>query len=264
VASRSKRTLTIILTILFMYLAFTMFSSSFVGATQVIEQAVDTLRELMPGGSETGALRVKVKILYADVGYGYAFSGNETAPYSPLSGVVVSLADLIGVTDDNGEVIFYVPQGNHTIRVERMIKVQGRVLMNSWEGYVNVDAPKDITVKFKLFRIYPSIIDVSLNPLKPSNPVYLVFNLPREGEYYAGSIVITFYTPWGEIRRTIGDPVDLTATPEELGDNVFLINYDLDHGGGGTINRIEEIPGSPSYIVPELTFLPVESVVVED
>ncbi len=263
-ASRTRGTLTIALAILLLYLALMIFSSNFVGATQVVEQAVETLGKLLPGNSNTGALRVKVKVLYADIGYGYIFNGNETAPYQPLSGAVVSLAGLIGVTDSNGEAVFYVPQGNHTIRVERMVRAQGQVLINSWEGYVNIDDSKEVTVRFKLFRIYPSIIDVSLNPLKPSNPVYLVFNLPSEGEYYAGSIIITFYTPWGELRRTIGDPVDITATPEELGDNIFLINYELDHGGGGTINRIEEVPGNPSYIVPELTFLPVESVVVED
>ena len=262
--SRRRGIVSIILMVILLYLSFTLFSSSFLGASEIVKQTAETLGRLVPSRGEVETVRVEVRILYADLGYGYLFHGNETPVFSPLRGVLVSLAGLIGITDDDGIAVFHVPKGNHTLRVERVIRFQGKVIVNSWKGSVNIEGEKTLTVMFKLFRILPASIDSSLNPFQTISHTSLTFNLPTTGKYYIGPTIITYYTPWGELRRTIGEPVEVTAKPEEMDEYVFQIDYSIDYEGVGSVSKVEKIPGNPSYIVPELTFLPVESVVVED
>lgn len=254
-----------VLTAIILILAYSMylFSPSFTGASEAVEGAADVLEEIIP---EKGAelTSVKVKVLFSDIGVGRGFTGNETGSPKPVRNAAVWMGGDVALTNLKGEAVLRVPKGNLTLYVSK----DGRTY---WKGDVKIDGGETIVVKFFLYRVNPETIEVRLDPFEVSSPVTLTFNTPLEGRYYVGKPVVTFYTPWGELRThvfeegkererivVIGEAesvIRMVKSEEALG-----IDYKVLFEGGVRLTRLVRVDGNPAYVVPELTYLPVERV----
>ena len=259
--------------VMILALSIILFNPSFMGAAEAMENAAEAFRKILP---EKGAelTNVKVRVLLSDMGFSEEFLGNETGELKPVQRATIWMGGNVALTDSNGEATLIVPKGNITLYVSK----DGR---NYWRENVMVDGNETITVKFFLYKLRPATIDVRLDPFKVVTPVAFTFKLPLEGEYYVGKPVIAFYTPWGELRFQVSDVKEVIGISYE-GEKVVIIktakpiaemikakevaeiSYEIRVKGGLTLNRTEKINGNPAYILPGMTYLPVERVELEE
>lgn len=238
-----RRTAALVIVVMLLALSLLIFSPSFANAFEKVEKAAESLGRLIP---ERGAelTKVKVRVLFSDQGSSQLFLGNETADFKPVANAVVLIDGYAALTDENGEATLRAPKGNVTIHVSRDGK-------SYWEGVIDVSDNETIIVKFILYRLTPLDIKVDLSPFKVTTPATLSFRIPLQGRYYAGRPHISFYTPWGELRKV----------PETLGDGIDYRNLAR---GGMLLVIHEKIVGNPVYILPDSTYLPVERVELEE
>jgi hypothetical protein len=107
---------------------------------------------------------------------------------------------------------------------------------------------------------------VNMRSARPESIVTLGFKLPVNGSYYVGSPVMVYYTPAGEIRLyrdDIGGSIELEETSRNLWRNP-RIDYLADWPGGLRTVKTASIRDFSAYILPDMTYLPVERVVLEE
>ena len=129
-------------------------------------------------------------------------------------------------------------------------------------------------VKFFLYRLNPIDINVNLKSAYPESIITLEFKLTLNGSYYyVGVPVVVYYTPTGEIklyREDAESPIglkEISRKLKELSRNFWLnprVNYLSDWPGGLRIVKIVEIRDYSAYILPDMTYLLVERVVLEE
>jgi len=246
---------------------------------------------VMAGSSEVEAspaiTRIRVRVLEADMGFSREFMGNETEyELNPVRGALVLVmdgaaittgpsyilrAEYFGFTNASGEVVLSAPKGNFTLMVNP--RPYNRDPVCFWRGRVSVEGNETFVVKFFLYRLNPTDINVNLKSAYPESIVTLEFKLPLNGSYYVGVPVVVYYTPTGEIklyREDAESPIGMKEIPKklkELSRNFWLnarVNYLLEWPGGFRIVKTVDIRDFSAYILPDMTYLPVERVVLEE
>lgn len=228
-------------------------SSVFQGPEELVEPKLST---------------VKLKVTLTDMGYP-SLSNWGGSPPKPVSNAIISLSGRYTFTDWMGEATVRAPQGNCTLAISR-----DRI--GWWRTEVTLEKDmEDFEVNFILYRIAPFNITSDVKPSADLNTVTLLFQIPDSGSYYIGMAVITYYTPSGgpEVyREDFSEPVPLRSVRNLWGEmssvgrpfrSMILIDYDHKGFGGETITVKIDVKGEPVYVIPWMSYLPVESVVLE-
>ncbi|MBS7626760.1 hypothetical protein KEJ51_06975 [Candidatus Bathyarchaeota archaeon] len=211
---------------------------------------------------------VRLKVILTDMGYP-RLSNWGCLPPKPVPNAIISLSGRSAFTDWMGEAIVRAPQGNCTLAISR-----DRI--GWWRTEVTIEKDmEEFEVNFILYRIAPLNITSDVKPSTGLNPVTLLFQIPDGGSYYIGMAVITYYTPSGEpevYREDFSEALPLKSVRNLWGgmssaDHPFrsmvLIDYDHKGLGGETIKVKIDVKGEPVYVIPWMSYLPVESVVLE-
>jgi len=242
---------------------------------------------IVAGSSEIEAspvlTRIKVRVLEADMGFSREFMGNETEyKLNPAKGALVLVMDgaaittgpsyilragYFGFTNSSGEVILSAPKGNFTLMVNP--RPYNRDSACFWRGRVSIEGNETFVVKFFLYRLNPMEINVNLKSIRPESIVTLEFKLPLNGSYYVGVPVIVYYTPTGEVRLYREDAKDLIELKEttRYSWNFWMnprVNYLADWPGDLRIVKTVDVKDFSAYILPDMTYLPAERVVLEE
>ncbi len=212
---------------------------------------------------------VKVRVMTADMGYSDHYKGNETdLSLGPVYNIAVSIAGKLALTNRVGEALLLVPQGNHTLRISR-----DRI--DWWMVDVEVDEDEEtFNVNTVLYRLAPLNITADVKAFASSELVSLNFRLPDAGEYYVGSAIITYYTPSGEARVfregfSAGFPLNrLSNIWGDVGTalgrrSIITVDYTSTVPGGEFIMKTIDVKDQPAYVIPWMTYLPIERVFLE-
>jgi len=276
------RAICLIVAVMLLTLAFLNFPPIMGGIFGAFESVGNIV--VMAGPSEIGVspiiTRIRVRVLEADMGFSREFMGNETEyELNPVRGALVLVmdgaaittgpsyilrAEYFGFTDANGEVVLSAPKGNFTLMVNP--RPYNRDPACFWRGRVSVEGNETFAVKFFLYRLNPMEINVDIRSAHPESIVTLGFKLPINGSYYVGSPAIVYYTPAGEIRlyrEDIGRSIELEEASRNLWRNP-RINYLADWPGGLRTVKMVSIRDFSAYILPDMTYLPVERVILEE
>jgi hypothetical protein len=260
----------LILAVILLTLAFLSFPPIMGGIFGAFEGVGNIV--VVAGPSEIEAIPVitsiKVRVLEADMGFSKEFMGNETEhELNPVRGALVLVTDgaeYFGFTNADGEVILSAPKGNFTLTVNP--RPYNRDPTCFWRGHISVEGNETFVVKFFLYRLNPMEIDVNLRSTYPESNVTLGFKLPINGSYYVGIPVIVYYTPAGEVRlyrEDVGGSIELGGVSRDLWRSP-RINYLADWPGGSRMVETVSIRDFSAYILPDMTYLPVERVVLEE
>jgi len=278
----------LILTVILLAIAFLNFSPN-------VGSAIEIIMNISPQSSANFAemraspaiIKIKVRVLAADMGLSREFMGNETDyDLKPVRGALVLVVDeaaaitgsfyipegdYLGFTNSDGEVILSAPKGNFTLMINprpySSFMTKPRPYNPDpkcfWRSLVNADENKTIEVRFHLYRLNPIRINVSVSGARPETRVELAFKLPYEGSYHIGAPVITYYNNFGEIRLYRYDLGGSSTFAEEFWAQP-RINYLLNRTGGMEIAETIRINEILTYISPSMTYLPVERVVLKE
>lgn len=218
---------------------------------------------------------IKIWLLEADMGIAQHFQGNESIEnYTPIEGAFVRIGFYSTITDELGRATLVAPLGAQTLKICRD--------SGCWSKEIEIDGNMSLVIKFVLYRINPEKIRIELDPLKPEQDISLSFRLPASGEYYIGSPTISYYDQDAQVKAyrsglensvKISLPTTsenlLTASPLTLAKKIeeslgtTTMNYTKSLEGGISYTSTLKIAGKPVLVVPDLTFIPVEKVVVE-
>lgn len=268
--------------ILLLAIALTNFSPSISGAMEIL-QSIPLPTNYVKVEVKPVLVKIKVKILEADMGFSREFIGNETEyEFRPVRGGLVLVMDgaaittgpsyilrasYFGFTNADGEIVLSAPRGNFTLMINP--RPYNRDPACFWRGDVSVDGNETFVVKFFLYRLNPTDISVSLKGSVSESLVRLRFKLPINGSYYLGIPVIIYYTYTGALRlyrQDIGGPLELWGSSIVV--ERFWINprvhYLGEWPGGLEIMETLKVGDFPAYISPTMTYLPVEKVSLEE
>lgn len=283
------RIICLVVAIMLLTLAFLNFPPIMGGIFETFESAGNVIVVAGPSKIEVSPVitRIKVRVLEADMGFSREFMGNETRyELNPVRGALVLVmdgaaittgpsyilrAEYFGFTDANGEVVLSAPKGNFTLMVNP--RPYNRDPVCFWRGRVSVEGNETFMVKFFLYRLNPIEINVNLKGAYPESIITLRFKLPMNGSYYVGIPVVVYYTPTGEVklyREDVGYPIGLKEIPRMLKELSWSfwrnprINYLTDWPGGFEMTKTISIRDFSAYILPDMTYLPVDRVVLEE
>jgi len=217
---------------------------------------------------ETKLSTVRLKVTLTDMGYPNLSNWGVSSP-KPVSNAIISLSGRSALTDWMGEATVRAPQGNCTLAISR-----DRI--GWWRTEVTLEKDmEEFEVNFILYRVAPLNITSDIKPSTDLNPVTLLFQIPDGGPYYIGMAVITYYTPSGgpEVyREDFSEAVPLRSVRNLWGSmsgvgrpfrSMVLIDYDHKGFGGEIITVKIDVKGEPVYVIPWMSYLPVENVVLE-
>jgi len=243
--------------ILLLSLAFLLFPSNLPISEDVIAQLVQNFRQII-SIEEPEYVRLTISLMEVDLGHSMKYSGNESAPATPIRHTYVRIGGVVSITNDQGRAYLILPKGNYTLSVIRR-GFRGP----EWTYPLNVVSDGEVKITFHLFRLEASKMDLYPEPFKGTTNLKITFTLPLSGQYYVGKPTITYYTAWGELKILYKDI--------EVSNSISLQNVwsliDMDYrrmeAGGQTIEFTEEVRGFPTYVHPRFSFIPVEKVEVE-
>jgi len=244
--------------ILLLSLAFLLFTFNLSVSEDVITQLIQNFRQVV-SIEEPEYVRLTISLMEVDLGHSMKYSGNESAPATPIKHTYVRIGGVVSITNDQGKAYLILPKGNYTLSVMRR-GLGGSV----WTYPLNIVSDGEVKITFYLFRLEASSMDLYPEPFKGATNLKITFNLPLSGQYYVGKPTITYYTAWGELKILYKDM--------EVTDSISLQNVwsliDMDYHriglGGQTIEFEEEVRGFPTYVHPRFSFIPVEKVEVEE
>lgn len=269
----------IILATILLVLTFLNFSPSMSGAVDILSN-IHQIINIVEIEAEPAITEIKVRVLEADMGFSKKFLGNETEyELRPIRGALVLVMDgaaittgpsyilrasYFGFTNEDGEVILLAPRGNFTLMINP--RPYNRDPDCFWRGPITVDGNETIVAKFFLYRLNPTKVYVGLKARDPKTSLSLRFQLPLNGSYYVGIPIIAYYTSLGDAhlyREDAGGSFRLQEAVRNLWMNP-RIYYLMALPGGTEVVRTVEIGGLAVYVSPQMTYLPVERVVVEE
>ncbi|RLG06940.1 MAG: hypothetical protein DRN68_06180 [Thaumarchaeota archaeon] len=229
-------------------------------------------------------VRIRVRVLRADMGFSSNFMGNETSyQLKPLKGALIVLEDYpmisedhttvlathlktprnYGFTGSDGTVILTAPKGDITLMVAE--NPEYLKLSDFWKTKIRAEEGKTYTVKIFLYRLKPVSIKVEGKPFKLKTHLTMRFNLPRFGKYHVGYTLISYYDIWLRSKLCREDaalsiPMDQTINPYEM----FRMRYSEIYEGGVSLTKLLEINDLTTYVIPNMTYLPVERIILEE
>ena len=274
--TKSKEML-IAIWITLLLLSFLYFSPSFEGASEKLEK-VSEIMKLVIVRHEPEIVTIKVKILRADMGISANFTGNETNyELKPVKGAfivigrhtpiitphIIRIPRSCGFTGNDGIAILRVPKGNTTLMIAE--NARHHESSDFWKTSITVDENKTFIVKIFLYRLKPMKIIVYGNPFKLKTPITLSFNLPTVGRYYVGYPSIFYYDIWRNLRFYRGDLNSsiILRNPVQAY-NMTRMSYSTEYPGGTPIDESLEVDGPTAYVIPTISYLPVERIILEE
>lgn len=226
-----RRWLAVTFSAAILLIAFLSFFSSLPSAPDVARDLLSAVNDMILP-KEPKLINVKIRLSETPI--------DNNMRQIPLKGIEVELGGRREVTDERGVAFFHIPKGNHSLTV---IRAKG-----IWRSFLDVKSDTEVEIIFKVYKITAEEIKVEAEAFNPFTRVFLRFNLP-EGRYYLGTPVISYYTPWGELKR--------------YGADRLVMNYSIVRVGGGHVQFVEEVRGMAVYIIPQETYILAEEVGVK-
>lgn len=280
--ARRLRLIYLVITMILLAITFLKFSPSIGGAISTFD-AVSQVIDFREIEVSPVLVKIRVKVLEADMGFSREFMGNETGyEFRPVGGALVLVMDgaaittgpayilrlgYFGFTNDKGEIVLSAPRGNFTIMINPRPYHKDPECF--WRGPISVEGNETIVVRFILYRLNPVEIDVNARRLDSETLVKMKFKLPINGSYYIGTPIVAYYTSMGDVklyREDKGDLPDLWRLSGAMTDLWInpRIHYLTEWPGGAEVVRIINIRDFSAYILPSMTYLPVERVTLEE
>ena len=271
------RELLIAIWMILLLLSFIYFSPSLEGASEKLEKISQIIR-LLEVRHIPDMATIRVRVLRADMGISYSFTGNETNyEFKPVEGALIVIGEHIpivtpyiiripqgcGFTGEDGVAILRVPKGNITLMIAENARYHG--LSDFWKTSITVDENKTFTVKIFLYRLKPTKIIVYGNPFRLKTPITLSFNLPASGRYYVGHPSISYYDIWRNLRfyREDLNSSMILRNPSQAY-SMIRMSYSIKYPGGMSMSKSLEVDGPTAYVIPSLSYLPVERISLEE
>jgi hypothetical protein len=260
------------LSIMIVLLSSALAMSSDLGISNVMNEGTESLTssESAPPEYKPPISTVRVRVMAADMGYSDHYQGNESdLSLGPAYNLTVSIAGKYALTNREGEALLFVPEGNHTLSISRN-------RLDWWRIDVEVNEDREtFKVNSMLYRLAPLNITTDVKAVSSSALVGLTFRLPDTGDYYVGKAIMTYYTPSGEARiyregLSAGFPADRVSNFwGEVGiargrRSILSIDYSSTVTGGELTTKSMDVKDQPAYVVPWMTYLPIERVFLEE